>query len=333
MRGSVRSARFITLERFARLMRITGFVLIATWLVCGLAGSRAPGRVPEEAAAPPEFVALRDVAPGVGVEMRYAGRDNFVGEAIDGYREPVCLLTRDAALALDRAQRALAARGLGLRVYDCYRPRRAVEHFLRWAAEPEDDGVRATYHPRVPKAELFARGYLAERSGHSRGSTVDVTLVRAGGGAVGMGTPFDFFDPRSHPASPAVGPEQRAARETLRAALVAEGFVPLATEWWHFIFEPEQFPARFFDFPVARSSLAGAGTDDSGGSGATPVGPGPPLSLVSDAGRGAPVHRPRRCHPFATSAQRRREEPRRWVSRRRRGGGRAGWWQGAGRPV
>ncbi|MEO3756148.1 M15 family metallopeptidase [Streptomyces sp. B6B3] len=306
---------------------------MTAWLGCVLTGSGAPVVARAGGGAPPEFVALRDVAPGVAEDMRYAGRDNFVGEVVDGYREPVCLLTRDAALALGRAERALAARGLGLRVYDCYRPRRAVRHFLRWATEPERDDTRAAYHPRVPKAELFERGYLAERSGHSRGSTVDVTLVRAGGGAVDMGTPFDFFDPRSHPGSTAVGAEQRAARETLRAALVAEGFVPLPTEWWHFSYEPEPFPERSFDFPVARTELAGGGTHDSGGSGATPVGPGPPLSLVTDAGRRTPVHRPRPCHPFGTSAQRHEEEPRRRVSRRRRGAGRVGRWPGAGRPV
>ncbi|MGG8409082.1 M15 family metallopeptidase [Streptomyces sp. 12297] len=138
---------------------------------------------------------LRAVDPTVLRDMRYAGERNFTGRRVDGYEEPVCLLARPAALALRRAQRALLRQGYSLLVYDCYRPQRAVDRFVRWAAEPEDPAVRAGFHPRVPKSELFARGYIARRSGHSRGSTVDVTLVRLAGRARPGGSGADGHPP------------------------------------------------------------------------------------------------------------------------------------------
>ncbi|WP_258535039.1 M15 family metallopeptidase [Streptomyces sp. PT12] len=229
----------------------------ALWLVAllgGLAASGAPAAA--GARAPDAFVDLADVAPGIRQEIRYATRDNFTGRVVDGYREPVCLLTRDAALALRRAHRALGERGFGLLVYDCYRPRRAVESFLRWADDPDATGRREEFYPNVPKDRLFEEGYLAERSGHSRGSTVDVTLVRRSGRQVDMGTGFDFFDPRSAPSSRDVGDEQQEARAVLRAALTAEGFAPVDTEWWHFALEDEPFPRRQFDFPVDKGALS-----------------------------------------------------------------------------
>ncbi|MDT0343822.1 M15 family metallopeptidase [Streptomyces litchfieldiae] len=236
-------------------MRRSTAALALAALLAGVAGSAAP--VAAGPRAPDGFVALAEVAPGIRQDMRYASGDNFTGEVVDGYDEAVCLLTGEAARALRRAHQSLAGRGLGLLVYDCYRPRRAVEHFLRWAAGPEEDDSREEFHPRVPKDRLFDEGYLAARSGHSRGSTVDVTLVRRGSGEpVDMGTEFDFFDPRSHTSSAEVGERPRAARELLRAALTAEGFEPVDTEWWHFTLGGEPFPDTYFDFPVTRESLA-----------------------------------------------------------------------------
>jgi D-alanyl-D-alanine dipeptidase len=162
----------------------------------------------------------------------------------------VCLLTRPAAQALAAVQQDLRSSGLGLRVYDCYRPQRAVDHFVRWAADPGDQRTRETFYPRVPKQELIARGYIAERSGHSRGSTVDVTLVAADGAPLEMGTPFDLFDERSHTASLAVPAEARANRERLRAAMERRGFRNLAVEWWHYTLADEPYPDRGFDVPV-----------------------------------------------------------------------------------
>ncbi|MDT0309904.1 M15 family metallopeptidase [Streptomyces sp. DSM 44917] len=207
--------------------------------------------------APAEFVALREAVPGVREDIRYAGADNFTGMPVDGYQEPACLLTEDAARALVRAREALAGEGLDLLVYDCYRPRRAVAAFLRWAADLSDTRTREEYYPRVPKTRLFEEGYLAERSGHSRGSTVDLTLVRADSGRpLDMGTPYDFLDPLSAPDSPEVTARQRAARDRLGEVMDAAGFGRARTEWWHFTLREEPFPETYFDFPVALSSLS-----------------------------------------------------------------------------
>ncbi|KAB8161970.1 D-alanyl-D-alanine dipeptidase [Streptomyces sp. 3MP-14] len=229
---------------------------LAAGVLAALAGSVAPARAPEETErAPAGFAALRAVAPGIDQDIRYAGDHNFVGERIDGYEEPECLLAEETARALARVERDLARDGLGLRVFDCYRPQRAVDHFLRWAEEPGADERRAEFYPRVPKDRLFDEGYLAERSGHSRGGTVDLTLVDDEGRAVDMGTGFDFFDPASHPDSPEPDADQRRARERLRSAMAARGFTPIDTEWWHFTHDEEPFPDRHFDFPVERAAL------------------------------------------------------------------------------
>ncbi|MDT0265728.1 M15 family metallopeptidase [Streptomyces sp. DSM 44915] len=242
--------------RSPRVLATLPPAVLATVLLGALAGSVAPARTSAETGrAPEEFVALRTVAPEIQQDIRYAGGHNFVGEPIDGYREGECLLVEAAARALARAQRALARDDLGLRVFDCYRPQRAVDHFLDWAADPDATEGEAEFYPRVPKDQLFDEGYLAERSGHSRGGTVDLTLVDADGHAVDMGTGFDFFDPASHPDSTEPDPAQRRARERLRAALTEQGFTPIDTEWWHFGFADEPFPDEHFDFPVDRSVL------------------------------------------------------------------------------
>ncbi|WP_251056793.1 M15 family metallopeptidase [Streptomyces sp. ISL-94] len=208
------------------------------------------------AAAPPGFTALADVDPTVRQDMRYAGARNFTGGPVDGYEEPVCLLARPAAEGLRRAQRRLLRRGLSLKVYDCYRPQRAVDRFVRWAADASDQRTKAEFYPDVDKARLIPEGYIAEKSGHSRGSTVDVTLVAlVGGRELDMGTSFDFFGPRSHTDSPAVPAAARANRRLLHAALGDAGFVSLPEEWWHFTFKPEAFPDDYFDFPVSAGSV------------------------------------------------------------------------------
>jgi D-alanyl-D-alanine dipeptidase len=202
-------------------------------------------------ASSPAFVDAAAVVDGLQVEMRYYGADNFVGGRIDGYEGPRCLLTRAAAQALARVQQDLAARGLGLKVFDCYRPAQAVRHFVRWARDLDDVRRKAEFYPDVEKRNLFRDGYIARRSGHSRGSTVDLTLVRRrDGAALDMGTPFDFFSPTSSPASPAVTAEQRANRRLLAEAMARGGFRPLPHEWWHFTLRNEPFPHTYFDFPV-----------------------------------------------------------------------------------
>ena len=201
---------------------------------------------------PAGFVDAATVVDGLVVDMRYFGADNFVGKRIDGYEAPRCLLARPAAAALAKAQRDLARRGLGVKVYDCYRPTRAVAHFVRWARDIADVARKRDYYPDIDKRNLFRLGYIAERSGHSRGSTVDISLVRRTGGGSDpeMGTRFDSFSPKSWPADNSVGETARRNRALLADAMTRAGFQPYRQEWWHFTFRNEPFPASYFDFPV-----------------------------------------------------------------------------------
>ncbi|MEW2141027.1 M15 family metallopeptidase [Streptomyces sp. NPDC005409] len=209
-------------------------------------------------AAPPGFVVLREVDASVRQDMRYAGARNFTGGVVDGYEEPVCLLARPAAEALRRAQRRLLRQGYSLRVYDCYRPQRAVDRFVRWARGedgPDDREAKAEFYPHVERSRLIPDGYIAARSGHSRGSTLDVTLEDLSGREVDMGTRFDFFDPLSHTDDPRVTGAARANRQLLKRVLAEEGFGNLPEEWWHFTYRPEAYPDTYFDFPVAVASV------------------------------------------------------------------------------
>lgn len=200
---------------------------------------------------PASFVDAATVVPGLVVDMRYVTADNFVGRPIDGYQAARCLLTREAAMALAGAQRDLMLGGFGLKVFDCYRPARAVAHFVRWARDLADTAKKREFYPDVDKRNLFKEGYIASRSGHSRGSTVDLTVVRRDDGReLDMGTGFDVFSPRSWPSSTAVTPEQRANRNLLAGAMMRAGFKPLATEWWHFTLRKEPYPDTYFDFVV-----------------------------------------------------------------------------------
>ena len=209
---------------------------------------------PARAQLPSGFVDAGVVVDGLVVDMRYYGTDNFIGERIDGYERPRCLLTARAGTALAAVQRNLADRGLGLKVFDCYRPARAVAHFVRWAQNIGDVRRKAEFYPDVDKRDLFKEGYIAERSGHSRGATVDLTLVRRQAGQVtgdvDMGTPFDFFSPKSWPADKHVSEEAQRNRALLAAAMTRGGFQPYDKEWWHFTLANEPFPHTYFDFPV-----------------------------------------------------------------------------------
>lgn len=205
----------------------------------------------ERDAVPAAFVELSEFAPQIQLEVRYFTTNNFVGEPIDGYRAPLVYMTRQAAQALNEVQARLERFGLGLKVFDAYRPQRAVDHFVRWAEDLDDERMKSRYYPAVDKANLFSDGYIASRSGHSRGSTVDLTLiVLASGAELDMGTPWDFFDLASWPDSKAVTAQQQANRLLLRSVMMAAGFEPLSTEWWHFTLADEPFDSTFFDFPV-----------------------------------------------------------------------------------
>ena len=200
--------------------------------------------------SPEGFVSLSEAIPDILLDIRYYSTYNFVGERIDGYEEPVALLTREAAAALALVNQDLRAKGLRLVIYDGYRPQRAVDHFVRWA-ESADESMRAAFYPDVDKRDLFDRGFIARRSGHSRGSTVDLTLFdEKGGTPLDMGGPFDFFGELSHPDCPSVTPQQHANRMLLRQAMLARGFKPLSTEWWHFTLVGEPYPDTYFDFPI-----------------------------------------------------------------------------------
>ncbi|HZS64588.1 MAG TPA: M15 family metallopeptidase [Xanthobacteraceae bacterium] len=198
---------------------------------------------------PASFVDAAAFVPGLIVDMRYAGSNNFVGRPIDGYERPVCLLSRQAASALAQVARDVAAQGLRLKVFDCYRPTRAVAHFLRWSADSRDVRQKAIFYPEVGKSTLFD-GYIAVRSGHSRGSTVDLTLADAYGRELEMGTPFDFFSPRSWTANKQIGAEPQKNRARLAAAMRRRGFESYRKEWWHFTLRDEPFPDTYFNFPV-----------------------------------------------------------------------------------
>jgi zinc D-Ala-D-Ala dipeptidase len=218
-------------------------------LVLALPLAAAPARA--QASLPPGFLDASAMVNGLVVDMRYFGTNNFVGEKIDGYERPRCLLSVQAAAGLAAVQRSLARQGLGLKVFDCYRPQRAVAHFVRWSRQPDDARRKAEFYPDVDKRDLFRSGYIAERSGHSRGSTVDLTLAqRSDGQELDMGTPFDFLSPKAWPSDKSVSPEAQKNRALLAEAMRAGGFRPYAKEWWHFTLANEPFPHTYFDFPV-----------------------------------------------------------------------------------
>ena len=215
-------------------------------------GGREASIEPVESLESYGFVSVSEAVPDVILEIRYYSTYNFVGERISGYKEPIALLTKEAASALKEASDELLRQGYQLKIYDAYRPQSAVEHFKAWALDLEDTRMKAFFYPELDKSALFTKGYIASKSGHSRGSTVDVTLVdRASGKDVDMGSPFDYFGEISRPGYTAdLTEEQVRNRGILRAAMLAHGFKGIGTEWWHFTLEDEPYPDTYFDFPV-----------------------------------------------------------------------------------
>lgn len=200
---------------------------------------------------PDGFVYVTDVIPTAQLEIRYCSEDNFVGTVIDGYEAPKAILTEEAARALKKAAYILYEKGYYIKIFDAYRPQRAVNHFIRWAQDPNDTRMKEKYYPDVDKADLFRLSYLAKRSGHSRGSTVDLTLVDVSTGEeVDMGSGFDFLGEISHHGSPLITPEQEKNRNILKDAMVEAGFKPHPKEWWHYGLIDESYPDTYFDFPV-----------------------------------------------------------------------------------
>lgn len=186
--------------------------------------------------------------------MRYAGSDNFIGSPIVGYEAPRCYLLRSAAVALARIESSLRQQGYRLKVFDCYRPVRAVRHFVAWAGDPTNQRTKAQYYPNLPKEALLG-DYIAPVSGHSRGATLDLTLTSCDAGGqrctpLDMGTEFDFLDPLANTNTPSITPEQRANRLRLRAAMERGGFRNYPMEWWHYTLTPEPSPNVMYDVPV-----------------------------------------------------------------------------------
>ncbi len=203
---------------------------------------------------PKGFVYIKDIIPDIVLDMRYFTDDNFIGKPVEGYQRPRCIISKKAAKALKNVQNDLKKFSLGLKIYDAYRPQRAVNHFVKWAKDLHDTKMKARYYPNVEKKNLFKNGYIASKSGHSRGSTVDLTIVyldeKDKKRELDMGTGFDFFSPKSWPVDPTIKPQQRAFRMLLQLVLEKHGFRHYKKEWWHFTLNNEPFPNTYFNFAV-----------------------------------------------------------------------------------
>lgn len=205
---------------------------------------------------PSDFVVLGEFIPGIVQEIRYYSTYNFVGDRIDGYEEPCALLTKEAARALKAVANEVNVQGYRLKVFDAYRPAVAVRHFVLWGIEDQDIRMKPYFYPNLEKQELFAKGYIAKESSHSRGSAVDLTLLdMATGKELDMGGPFDFFSELSHPDYKGITEEQYNNRMILRNVMLRNGFSPIDCEWWHFALADEPYPDTYFEFPVSSEYL------------------------------------------------------------------------------
>ena len=207
---------------------------------------------------PSDFVLLADYVPAVVQEIRYYSTYNFIGDRIDGYEEPCAILTRQAARALKVVSNEMNVMGYRLKIFDAYRPASAVKHFVLWGIEDTDIRMKPYFYPDLQKQELFMKGYVASKSSHSRGSTVDLTLLdMRTGKELDMGSPFDMFSEVSHPDYTGITAEQYDNRMLLRNAMIRNGFDPIDCEWWHFTLKDEPFPDTYFEFPVSSGYLKG----------------------------------------------------------------------------
>lgn len=268
------------LRTLRRLLYVLLLIAMVAAPTLGTASAQPAAEHRAPVTAPPTFVALDEIDPTILHDIRYATQHNFVGRRIHAYRDPICVLTRPAAEALAEAQTAARDLGYSLKVYDCYRPQTSVDDFVGWAKRLHDNRMKAEFYPDVDKSQLFADGYIASRSGHSRGSTVDLTLVRLPAAqqprwrprmgllpcfaqyekrfpdnSVDMGTGYDCFDTLSNTLDPRIQGKARANRLLLKDILETAGFTNYANEWWHYTLDAEPFPDTYFDFPVARRAL------------------------------------------------------------------------------
>ena len=232
--------------------------LLSVFICVQLAGCATPRpTVTTSEATSADAVGLVDIAqlvPDMALEIRYAGVNNFVGAPVVGYEAPKCLLLAPVAEALERVERTLRKEQFRLKPFDCYRPVRAVAHFIRWAEDPADQRTKPEYYPNRNKDSLLGV-YIGRVSGHSRGATIDLTMLSCNPSdqsckPLDMGTPFDFFDELARTDSPAVTPEQHANRHRLREAMRREGFENYVEEWWHYTYRPEPSPTVAYDIPI-----------------------------------------------------------------------------------
>ena len=225
--------------------------IVAVCCALLLQGCGVGRQMPRDKAFEAAFVNVTDVVPDVILEIRYFGTYNFVGERIDGYLQPTALLTKEAAEALKAVSDDVMAQGYRLIIYDAYRPQRAVDHFVRWAADVADTRMKAYFYPNLDKGVLFEQEYIMAKSGHTRGSTVDLTLFdMKTEKEVDMGGTFDWFGIESHPDYKDITPEQYRNRMILREAMLRHGFKPLESEWWHFTLADEPYKDTYFNHPV-----------------------------------------------------------------------------------
>ncbi len=200
---------------------------------------------------PAGFVLLSDFVPQIIQEIRYYSTYNFIGDRIDGYEEPVAITTKETARALKEVSNEMAVQGYRLKIFDAYRPAAAVRHFLMWALDDLDLRMKPYFYPDLDKKRLFAEGYIAEHSSHSRGSALDLTLLdMRSGKELDMGSPFDLFNEASHPDYKGITEEQYTNRLLLRKVMMRNGFQPYGCEWWHYSLKDEPYPETYFDFPV-----------------------------------------------------------------------------------
>lgn len=200
---------------------------------------------------PELFTNILDVEPSIAIDLKYFTGDNFVGTRVSGYDSETCWITRPAAIALQRVQHELSEFGLGLKIFDAYRPQRAVDHFIGWCEIAEPCSTQERFFPDLNRSDLFKKGYLVKHSSHSRGSTVDLTIIDLESGTeLEMGTEFDYFGPESWFDCQSISLEARANRMLLQRVMEQNGFVPFQQEWWHFTLQGEPYPTKYFDFVI-----------------------------------------------------------------------------------
>jgi D-alanyl-D-alanine dipeptidase len=205
----------------------------------------------QEISIPDFFVDVSKELPSVELEIRYFSENNFIGSVIEGYKAPKAYLTKQAFSKLVLAQQEFLRLGYRIKIFDAYRPQRAVDHFVRWAKDEKDTLMKSQFYPNVAKKDLFKLDYIASKSGHSRGSTLDLTLVNIKTGKeIDMGSSYDYFGKISWPFAKAISENQKENRMLLRRIMLVNGFKPYVCEWWHFTLKNEPYPETYFNFPV-----------------------------------------------------------------------------------